>query len=494
MGIVQKQSIKGTIWSYLGVVLGFVNMAVLSPRILTSGEIGVLSVLVAFATIMAQFSSLGFTNVINRLFPYFRNIKEKHNGFIALALTITLAGFILGLIFLKFYTPHFEEANIERSSLITRYSFYLPALLIITLLFNLLDNYNKVLYDAVLGTFLREVLFRLLHLMIIGLYYFKVIDFDNFVFGYVLCLGIPMIIMVIKLVKRGEISLRLKLNFITPELRREIIFLSLLGILTGLSAFVLTTLDKLFINKYLGESQVGIYTIASYFAVLIMLPGKSISKISVPFLAESWKKDDLKTIDDIYIRSSINQYAMGLLLVIGIIVNMDNIFRILPDEYRVTADVIILLSLGNLVNVSSGISGTIIGTSSLYRYQTWLMTVLIVVFVILSFILIPRFGLTGAAIAGMLSNVIYNTLGVIVIGRKYNLWPYKTEHLKMTLVGVIALVAGFLLPQSGLITDLIVRSIIVSVIFVAGLYFWKLSDDMNRIVNSLLDHIKKYLS
>lgn len=489
MGIVQRQTLKGTVWSYLGVILGFVNMVLLSPMIFTTGEIGVLQVLVSFATIMAQFSSLGFTNVINRLFPYFRDPKEKHNGFLALAMVVTVAGFILGVIFLKFYLPFFEKANIDRSPLITTYSFYLPALLLVTLFFNLFDNYNKVLFNAVLGTFLREVLFRVLHLTLIVLYYFRFIDFDNFVFGYVLSLGIPLIVITVKLLKAGELSLKWKPAFINPTLKRQIIYLSLLGTLTGLSAFILNTLDKLFINKYLGESLVGIYSIASYFSVLILLPGKSVSKISVPFLAESWKNEDFATIDDIYVRSSINQYAIGLLIFVGIIVNLGNIFRLLPDEYNSATWVIVFLSFGNLVNVSSGISGTIIGTSMLYRIQTWLMLLLVISFILFSIAFIPLFGISGSALAGMLSNIIYNTLGVIVLQKKYGLWPYKSAHLKMTALAIVVLMAGMILPMMPKYIDILVRSGLVTLLFSAGLYFGKMSDDLSRIVDGYLEKL-----
>jgi O-antigen/teichoic acid export membrane protein len=180
-----------------------------------------------------------------------------------------MAGFIAALIFLKFYGPHFTEANLERSPLIAQYSIYLPALLLVTVLFNLLDNYNKVLYDAVLGTFLREFLFRVFNLGLIMLFWAGIIDFNGYVFGYVVSQGIPLIIIFISLLIRGEISLKLEPGFITPHLKREIIILSLFGILTGISTVTLTTLDKLFVNTYLGEAEVGIYSIASYFAVLI---------------------------------------------------------------------------------------------------------------------------------------------------------------------------------------------------------------------------------
>jgi len=483
MGIVRNQTLRGTAWSYLGALLGFVNIILLSPKVFSTGEIGVVQLLLSLATMLAQFSSLGFTNVINRLFPYFRDSREKHNGFLGLAMIITLAGFILALIFLKFYSPYFERVNMERSPLIAEYSFYLPALLLITLLFNLLDNYNKVLYDAVLGTFLKEFLFRVLNFGLICLFWFGIIDFSGYLFGYVISQGVPLIIIFISLLMRGEVSLKFKPGFITPEFRKEIFFLSLFGILTGFSSIILTTLDKVFINRYLGENEVGIYAIATYFAVMIALPGRSVAKISIPFLAESWKNDDLDTIYDLYKRSSINQYAIGLLIFTGLAVNLDNIFRLLPEAYGNSGGVIIMVGLGYLISIIAGINGIILSTSTLYRYQTWLMFILVALFVGTSMIFIPLYGINGAALATMISNIVYNMLGVVVAGRKFGIWPFSSSHLKMTFVAVAAALAGFVLPQMSLVTDILLRSLLVTVVYTAGLYYWRLSDDVNNLID-----------
>ena len=483
MGIVRNQTLRGTAWSYLGALLGFVNIILLSPKVFSTGEIGVVQLLMSLATMLAQFSSLGFTNVINRLFPWFRDNREKHNGFLGLAMIITLAGFILALIFLKFYSPYFERVNMERSPLIAEYSFYLPALLLITLLFNLLDNYNKVLYDAVLGTFLKEFLFRVLNFGLICLFWFGIIDFSGYLFGYVVSQGVPLIIIFISLLVRGEISLKFKPGFITPKFRKEIFFLSLFGILTGFSSIILTTLDKVFINRYLGENEVGIYAIATYFAVMIALPGRSVAKISIPFLAESWKNDDLDTIYDLYKRSSINQYAIGLLIFTGLVVNLDNIFRLLPEAYGNSGGVIIMVGLGYLISIIAGINGIILSTSKLYRYQTWLMFILVALFVGTSMILIPLYGINGAALATMISNIVYNMLGVVVAGRKFGIWPFSSSHLKMTFLAVAAALAGFVLPQMSLVADILLRSLLVTVVYTAGLYYWRLSDDVNNLID-----------
>lgn len=491
MGIVQKQTIRGTIWSYLGAALGFVNIILLSPKIFTAGQIGVVQLLISFAAIMAQFSGLGFINVINRLFPYFRKGRGDHNGFLALALTITLAGFIITLVFLRFYQGHFVAANAERSPLISEYAFYLPALLLVTLLFNLLDNYNKVLYDAVLGTFTKEFLFRVFNLMLICLFWAGVIDFDGYVLGYVVSQGVPMIIIFVSLLLRGEISLKFDRGFITPHLRREIFFLSLFGILSGVSGLVLTTVDKLFINLYLGEAEVGIYSIASYFAVLISLPGRSVAKIATPFIAEAWKENDRTTIKKLYVRSSISMTAVGLLVFTGLLANLDNIFRLLPDAYGGGALVIILISLGNLAGGSASVNGVILGTSALYRYQTWLMLILIALFIITSMFFIPSMGINGAALAAMASNIIFTILGVVFVGSRFSLWPYRMVHLKMLAVSLGSLAAGYLLPQIPLIADIVIRSAVVTLIFVGGVWFWRLSDDLNGIIATLLERLRR---
>ena len=59
MGIIIKQSIKGSIWSYLGVGIGFITTAYLFPNYLSSDTIGLFGLLVSWSVLLSQFSSLG---------------------------------------------------------------------------------------------------------------------------------------------------------------------------------------------------------------------------------------------------------------------------------------------------------------------------------------------------------------------------------------------------------------------------------------------------
>ncbi|HJN05985.1 MAG TPA: hypothetical protein QF480_05170, partial [Bacteroidales bacterium] len=94
MGIIKKQSISGTIYSYVGVVLGFITTGLLYPQIFTTEEIGLLRILVSYSLLFAQFAGLGINTVTIKLFPYFRNYERKHHGYLGLALLVSTVGLI----------------------------------------------------------------------------------------------------------------------------------------------------------------------------------------------------------------------------------------------------------------------------------------------------------------------------------------------------------------------------------------------------------------
>ncbi len=97
MGIIKKQSISGTIYSYVGVVLGFITAGLLYPLIFSTEEIGLLRILVSYSLLFAQFAGLGINTVTVKLFPYFRDYERKHNGYLGLALLVSAVGLVIAI-------------------------------------------------------------------------------------------------------------------------------------------------------------------------------------------------------------------------------------------------------------------------------------------------------------------------------------------------------------------------------------------------------------
>jgi O-antigen/teichoic acid export membrane protein len=487
MGVIKRQTIKGSVYSYLGVLVGFFTTALIMPRLMSQEQIGLTNILVAVSAIYSQFSTLGYTKVIERLFSYFRDKDKNHHGFVFLTVVVGLAGFGLSLLSFFILKPYIIESNIRKSPLLVEYIWYLVPLIFFRMFFLLLDSYNKMLFDATTGTFLSDLFYRLGNLFLLIAFYFKLINFPQFIFGYVFVLCFPAMYLAGLLIYRRQFNLKPELAFISLPLRKEMISLSAFGIIGGLSSVALLNIDTIMLNEYYNLSLAGVYSISFFFGTIILIPNKALGKISSTIIADAWMKNDLKTIDDIYYKSSINQLFAALLLFILMVTNLHNIFKILPSQYAGGEWVIILIALSNLIVASTGVSVQIIGTSHKYKIQTYSMGVLVLLVVIFYMIFIPVWGMVGAALGSLLSVSGASLLRVFYLKQNMKLFPYRKIHLKCVAIGIFAFIIGKIIPIiDNFIIDLFVRCSVISILFVGLSYFFRISDDFNLMANKFL--------
>ena len=118
MGIIEKQGIRGTVFSYIGVVIGFITAGVMMPRLLTPEENGVLELLVTWSMIFATLATLGINNVTNRLFPYFRDARSHHKGYFTILVFVLLAGLALSIGLYLIIKHAMIRGSMERSNLL----------------------------------------------------------------------------------------------------------------------------------------------------------------------------------------------------------------------------------------------------------------------------------------------------------------------------------------------------------------------------------------
>ena len=100
MGIVIRQTIKGTIVNYVGTVVGFVTTFFVLVRFLTAEEIGLTRVLVDAAMLFVALAQLGTSSSVIRYFPYFHTSKDdKDHGFFFWTIVIPFLGFLIFSVF-----------------------------------------------------------------------------------------------------------------------------------------------------------------------------------------------------------------------------------------------------------------------------------------------------------------------------------------------------------------------------------------------------------
>ncbi|RIH64610.1 lipopolysaccharide biosynthesis protein [Mariniphaga sediminis] len=491
MGIIIRQSIKGSFWSYLGVGIGFITTAYLFPNYLSTDTIGLFGLLLSWSLLFAQFSSLGFHGVTSRLFPYFRDKNKGHNGYLFIASIVILTGFLLFLIFFWFFRPYLVESNLEKSKIFADYIDLLIPLTFFALLFVQLDTFNKLLYNAVFGTFLQEFLQRILIFSVTLLFVFNILNLHQLILTYTVAVCAKTVVLIGYLVAKGEMNLKPQLKFIQPKLRKEMVSVAAYSILTGLGGSIVFNIDKILINQMLGLSATGVYTIAFFFGTLVIIPSRPLLRITGTLIADAWKRNDLAYIGEVYKKSCLNQFIIGAFLFGGIWINIDNILTILGPEYNDAKWVIFFIGLGYLVDMLTGANAQIIAFSKYYRVALYFMLVLIILVVVTIFLFVPVWGITGAAIAIAASIATNNVMRLIFLKVKYQMQPFNKNTFFIALIFMGSVLISNLLPEIQLIADILLRSILFTVIFVVLTISFKISEDVNQIKDTWMNKIQK---
>ena len=487
MGIIVNQSVKGAIYTYIGVILGFVIQGILFPRIYSTDQIGLTKIIVAYAALVTQFATLGFNGITIRLFPFFKDTKSHHHGYLSLALLTGLAGFLISLVLFLIFKSWFIEYTSENSSLLVEYLNYLVVLIFFQIFFTLFDGYYTALLNSIHGTFLREVFQRVLIIIGIGLFYFDLINFHQFIIVYIASMAAPTLFILFTLIKEGQFSLKTDFAYLQKPLLNSMGLMALFSILNGFTTNIILTVDTIMITGMIGLSATGIYGSCMIFGMMVSLPSRSILKITNIVSARAWKENNMAAIRNIYEKSCTTLFIIGLLMFLGLWANIDNVFRILGPNFVSGKWVIFFIGLGSLIDMTTGANSSILGSSPHYKVQSFFLIVLVILLILTNLLLIPTFGITGAAIGGAVSLSILNLLRFLYLWYKYNLQPFNLKFIFVAVIGISAYLVSALLPVlPNFIADIIVRSSILTVLFCLPVYLLKLSPDINDKADEVL--------
>lgn len=486
MGTIAKQTIQNSFFSYLGVILGGVNIAILYPRIFSEEQVGLINVLLAISAMFAQFSSLGVNGVTNYFFHHFRDKVSRHKGYFSIIALVIVAGYLLFLVVFGLFKDQILASKVENSPLLGQYGFYIIPITFFTLSFLVTDIYAAVLSKSVIGVFMQEFVFRSFNLALSLLYLFNVIDFSLFLFLYVLTLGLPPLVIVIELYRTGNISLKRPDKALISLHGLKMMSVGAFYILSGFGGMLITYIDRYMINFFLGLGPTGIYSISNYVGTLVQIPRRAMGKIAATSLAGLWSKRDIGQLQDLYYKSVVSQLAIGVLIFIGIWVNIDAVFQILPESYASGKWVIFYIGLANLLQCTMGLGGVIVVTSKYYRLNTYLTFILGILAIGTNIVFIPIWGITGAAFASTLSKFIYVAINMFVIHHKLAIRPLRIEHLTIPLAGVISyFLVSFFNPGWHWIFVLILKSLLITAAYILLLKLF-------RAIPNLKDFVKNF--
>ncbi|NCX96401.1 MAG: hypothetical protein EBX41_08330 [Chitinophagia bacterium] len=503
MGIVFRQSVKTTLTIFVGALLGALIIYI-STLYIPKQELGFVRTLTNCSVVATQILLLGLQNTMSVYIHKYADNKGQRGFLIALCLVapvIVMA--ISAALYWVFKTQVLGWFQPQDVPYISRYYMLLPVFTLLMMYQVVLEQYLISQVLVALSSFVREVVLRVVNVVLIVLFGLGLLSYSAFINGLVLAYAIPAGIFLFIAFRTKSFSFNLSPQSVSKaevaELFRFTWYHFLLSISITLMGF-LDTLMLVTLHKK-GMASVAVYGNAVFFVSLLQMPYKAMYNATFPILAAAIKDADLLKVKDLFTRSSINILIGTCFMAILIIANLDSVVAIMPSGYAEVKWLVIILTIGNFIDMATGMNGQVLSISQFYRFNFYMSVVLVVLIIALNTMWIPHFGMYGAAAATAFSLILFNIAKWLYVWKKMDLQPFTFQSIKVMAAGVIALTAGLLLPLphhepgSSIVTvipNVAMQSGAVVVVFLLLLHKWQPSPDVTAYINSIKEHKKLF--
>lgn len=506
MGVVVRQSIKGAIMNYLGVIVGFFTTFFIVTKYLTTEEVGLTRVLVDASILLSGLAQLGTSTSAMRYYPYFKDEKERDHGFFGWSVIIPFVGFIIfSILFFVFKQP-IENYFSQNSELFVDYIYFvIPMSFFMTYLLVFETNSN-LLMRIVIPKFIREVGIRIMTLVVYLLYAFDIINLDGMVISLCLTYGIATLLNIIYLFSLKKVSFKIEPAYISKWLRKDFIFYTLFLIATSLAGNLIPVLNTFFVSGKLGLAVAGINTIAVYIASIVEIPYRSLAAISRPHISQGMKDNNMQEVNNMTKNVSLHQFMASMFIFFLIWINIDLVYALIPNGnvYDEAKFVVLILSVVKIINTSLNVGATVLSYSKYYYYSLLFTVILTITAIYMNIKLIPIWGMEGAALASLVSYIVYYAFLLTFVNWKIKVSPLSMREL-YTVIIILSLFALDWLLQTyisehlisifnveliGKILDSVVRTSLLSIIGIVIIYKSKISKQVNDIIDKFLSMLK----
>ena len=506
MGIVVRQSIKGAIMNYIGVLVGFITTFFIVTKYLTTEEVGLTRILVDAAILLSSLAQLGVSTSAMRYYPYFKDEKEKDHGFFGWSVIIPFFGFIIFTILFFVFKQPIENYFSQNSALFVDYIYFVIPMAFFMVYLLVFETNSNLLMRIVIPKFIREVGIRLMTLAVYLLYAFDVISLDGMVIALCLTYGIATVFNVIYLFTLKKVSFKIQPSYVTKWLRKDFIFYTLFLIATSLAGNLIPVLNTFFVSGKLGLAVAGINTIAVYIANMVEIPYRSLAAISRPNISQGMKDSDFHGVNALIKSVSLHQFIVSCFIFFIIWINIDLIYNIIPNGnvYDEAKFVVFILAIVKIVNTSLNVGATVLSYSKYYYYSLLFTVILTFTAIVMNIKLIPMWGMEGAALASLISYLIYYLVLLTFVNWKLKLSPLSVKEFYALAIIVSLFVMDWLLQKYmsvrllslfdkemvGQTVDSVVRTLLMSILGVIIIYKSGISKQINDIINKCLSLLK----
>ncbi|MBL7777476.1 MAG: polysaccharide biosynthesis protein [Chitinophagales bacterium] len=479
MGVVKRQGIKNTISSYVGILLGFVSLLIIQPKFLKPEEIGLARVLFAFATLISSFISLGVANVTLKYFPYFKNERNGHHGFLGLVFLFPLIGLLLSTICLVVFKEFIiAQYRIQSPLFIDYYSLILPFSVFLSCN-TVISTYLIAQFKSTVPSYLSDVYVRVAYIILIVCYHFKFMSLPLFITVYVGIYAIQLLAMILYMYRVDNPVLVPDWQYAKSKNLKEMLLFGFMLSFTAIAVLGLKTLDSVLLGKFLPLSVVGVYAIVSFIPTVIEAPYNALDRVVTAKVSHALAENNIEDLRKTYYQSVKYLTLIGGLLFVLVNTNIDDLLSIIGKDYANAGKIVWIISIGSLMNMMGGANNSIIMYASRYWVAASISVVLVVITFGLNMLLIPRWGVDGAAFSTAISWGGYSAIRVYMVWKKFGFQPYNIGILKNLVLVVFCVLASFILPQvNNHLLSIFLKTALCATFYAIGIFYTQTAPEL----------------
>lgn len=486
MGIVLNQSLKNTIITYIGFAIGGINTIYLYPFFLGTTYYALTNYILSSANVIMPLFAIGMQNTLVKFYSQYKT-NEERSQFLSFTVLFPLFVIIPMLLFTFFFYDEILYFLSKKNLIVKNYIWLIPFIGLCMAYFEIFYAWLRVHMHTVFGNFIKEVGLRLFSLFLLLGVYYNWITVEGFVYGTAIVYFLALLLTMFYAFSIQKPIFQFKL----PLYVKDVLIYTFYIILSGSVANLLLDGDKIMLNQYMVIDNIAYYSVATYIALVISVPSRAMHQIVYPITAKLMHENKHDEMNDLYKKTSINLQVVGGFVMLGIFVNINQLYELVPDEYKGGIPVVFMIGLSKYFDLILGNNNAIIFNTKYYRAVLFLGVLLVVLAIGLNMIFIPIYGIMGSAFATLLSITFYSIAKLLFVVKRLDLYPFTNQTYYSLLLTLVLFLAFYFweFPFNPIIA-IALKSILVTILYVYFNYKLVISTEINQALNQVFKKLK----
>jgi O-antigen/teichoic acid export membrane protein len=307
-----------------------------------------------------------------------------------------------------------------------------------------LTGYKDVARRTVITNFIGSPLTMVFTLVLVG----AGLSLWGYIFAQVASAFVVIVLLVIAVWKLTPKAARALSGSLAP-VENEVISFSAIVFGVSFLEYLMSQADKILIGFYLNAREVGIYAVAMALVAFVPIILQSVNQIFSPTIADLYARGQIELLGRIF--QTLTKWILGLTLPLaaGMVIFAPALMRIFGHDFAAGWAVLVIGTLGQLINCGVGSVGYMLLMSGNQRRLIRIQAVMACGMVVLNVVLIPKWGIVGAAVGAAVINAVTNVWYLAEVRRTLGLLPYNRSYWRL-LLPVCGNLAALLMVRTAL--------------------------------------------